>query len=666
VDAQMQAYRRDHAVGKTWPVAERILVCVSPSPLSADLVRAGRRMAARLGAEWIVAYVETPASARLPQADRDRVAQTLRLAEQLGAETATLSGPTMSEEILAYARARNASKIVIGKPGRSLWKRILLGSIVDALVRGSEEIDIYVVSGEGETEPAKPPRSRSRSPDWAAYGLAVGVVAACTATAWAMFHHVGLSNLIMVYLLGVVGIATRTSRGPTVVASVLSVAAFDFFFVPPYFSFAVSDSEYLITFAVMLLVALVISGLTVRIRSQAEAARARERHISSLYGMSRGLATRQSVDSVLETALRHIGEVFPGRLVVLLPDEAGRVMVRRRHPVEFPLDDATELAVAQWVHEHSEAAGLGTATLPGAKALYLPLLGSRGTVGILGVIPAEESPLENPEQLHHLEAFANHMALAIERAQLGEEARRAEVRAETERLRNSLLSSVSHDLRTPLATIIGASSTLVEGDEQLGAVARKELAASIHQEAERLDRLVNNLLEMTRLESGGVTIRKEWQSLEGVIGAALKRFEARLHDRPVHIDLPAELPLVPIDAMLIEQVLINVLDNAIKYTPAGTPIDISAVADGPVMTVTVADRGPGFASGDEERVFRKFYRGAKAIGPGVGLGLAICQAIVEAHGGRMWAEQRPGGGAVLRFMLPLGDAPPPEVPRTDE
>ena len=663
VDAEMQAYMRDHAVAKTWPVTERILVCVSPSPLSAQLVRAGRRLATRIGAQWIVAYVETPANARLAQADRDRVVQTLRLAEQLGAETVTLTGPTMSEEILAYARTRNVSKVVIGKPGRSFWKRIVLGSIVDALVQGSGEIDIYVVSGERETERARPPRIRPRPPDWPAYGLALGAVALCTALAWIMFPHVGLSNLIMVYLLGVVGVATRAGRGPTALASVLSVLVFDFFFVPPYLSFAVSDSEHLITFAVMLFVALVISGLTVRIRAQADAARGRERRIAALYAMSRELATTRGVDGLLETALRHIGEVFPGQLAVLLPDESDRVAARRTDPAEFAMD-ASELGVAQWVYSHGELAGLGTATLPGARALYLPLIGSRGAVGVLGVSPAEPRSVERPEQLHQLETFGNQMALAIERAQLGEEAQRAEVRAEAERLRNSLLSSVSHDLRTPLATITGASSSLMESGAELDETTRKELLGSIHQEAERLARLVNNLLEMTRLESGAAPVRKEWQLLEGVVGAALKRLETRLREHPVHVDLPPDLPLIPIDAVLIEQVFINILDNAAKYTPPGSPIAIRAAADGQAVTVEIADRGPGLAAGDEERVFDKFYRGAAAGGPGVGLGLAICRAMVAAHGGRIWAERAPASGAIFRFTLPLGDSPP-DLPAAD-
>jgi two-component system sensor histidine kinase KdpD len=319
------------------------------------------------------------------------------------------------------------------------------------------------------------------------------------------------------------------------------------------------------------------------------------------------------VDGLLDTASQHIADVFPGQLAVLLPGEDGRVTPRRVHPAEFSMDES-ELAVAHWVYQHRQLAGLGTATLPGARALYLPLVGSRGAVGVLGMSPADAHALESPEQLHQLETFANQMALAIERAQVSEDARRAEVRAEAERLRNSLLSSVSHDLRTPLASITGAASSLLESGDQLGDATRKELLSSIHQEAERLDRLVNNLLEMTRLEAG-VVIRKEWQPLEGVLGAALKRLEERLRDREVHIDLPGDLPLVPFDAVLVEQVLINVLENAAKYTPAGSAIDISAATVGGAVRVDIADHGPGFATGEEERCVRQVLPKPRREGP---------------------------------------------------
>jgi two-component system sensor histidine kinase KdpD len=656
VDAQMQAYMRDHAIAKTWPVAERVLVCVSPSPQAGLLVRAGRRLATRLGAEWIVAYVETPANAKLSQADRKRVVQTLRLAEQLGAETATLSGPTMSEEILGYSRARNVSKIVIGKPARSLWKRLLLGSIVDALVRGSGDIDIYVVSGDREGAVPKPVRPPAEPTDWPAYLEALAAVALCTGIAWLMFPYFGLSNLIMVYLLGVVAVAARSGRAPTVLASLLSVATFDFFFVPPYFSFAVSDTQYMVTFAVMLVVALVISGMTVRIRAQADSARDRERRTAALYAMSRELANTRGVTSLLAIAIQHVVEAFPVEVAVLLPDATGRLGAPSV-PVAVLRMDASEQAVAQWVFEHKELAGLGTSTLPGATALYVPLIGSRGAVGVLGVKPTEAHAFDSPEQLHLLETFANQTALAIERAVLAEEAQAAQLRVQGERLRNSLLSSVSHDLRTPLAVITGSASTLLESGSALEAAVRRDLLQTIRVEAERLNRLVQNLLEMTRLE-GGVEVRKEWHSIEEVVGAALSRLELILGDRPVHTEIAKDLPLAPMDDVLVEQVLINLLENAAKYTPAGSTIDVRAWAEDDRVMVEVADRGPGLSAGDESRIFEKFYRGAAPDSRGAGLGLAICRAIVEAHGGRIWAQNRPDGGAAFRFFLPIEGEPP--------
>ena len=657
VDAQMQAYMRDHAIAKTWPVAERVLVCVSSSPQATQLVRAGRRLATRLGAEWIVAYVETPASARLPQADRDRAVQTLRLAEQLGAETVTLSGPTMSDEILAYARARNVSKVVIGKPARSLWKRILLGSIVDALVRGSGEIDIYVVSGEKEAVVARPVRHRPVVTDWPSYAVALGVVGLCTGIAWLMYPYFGLSNLIMVYLLGVVAVAARSGRGPTVFASVLSVATFDFFFVPPFFSFAVSDTQYMVTFTVMLIVALVISGLTVRIRAQADAARDRERRTAALYAMSRELASSRSVETLLAIAVQHIVEVFPAEVAALLPHDGEQLGARTVAGATLR-PDTSELAVAQWVFAHREVAGLGTSTLPGAAALYVPLVGSRGAVGVLGVKPSDPHAFDSPDQLHLLETFANQTALAIERAVLAEEAQAAQLRIETERLRSSLLSSVSHDLRTPLAAITGSASTMLETRDQLPVAVQHALLQTIREEAERLNRLVQNLLEMTRLEAG-VEVRKEWHALEEVVGVALSRLELTLRDRPVRTELAKDLPLVPMDEVLIEQVLINLLENAAKHTPPGTEIDVRAWAEEGQAVVEVGDRGPGLAPGEEDRIFEKFYRGSRPQARGAGLGLAISRAIVEAHGGRIWALNRPEGGAAFRFVLPIGGEPPP-------
>ena len=658
VDAEMRHYMRDHAIHGTWPVRERLLVCIGPSPSSIRLVRAAKRMAEGLGAEWIVAYVETAAQTRLTQDARDRVAQTMRLAEQLGAETHTLTGARMSDEILAFARARNVSKIVVGKPERPLWRRIAAGSIVDTLVQGSGEIDVYVISGDRDDSRPMPPRAWQPQTEWTPYVAALVAVSISTAIAWAMFPYFAVSNLIMVYLLGVIIVATRYGRGGSLLATILSVAAFDFFFVPPYFTFAVSDTQYIITFAVMLVVALVISGLAVRIRAQAESARERARRMAALYAMSRELAITRGVRGLLEVAVRHIAEVFGTRVVVLLPQPDGRLAPDEGAAAQFPLD-ASELAVSQWVHEHGQVAGQGTDTLPGASGLYLPLTGSRGSVGVLGLRPQDPRPLQAPEQLHQLETFASQTALAIERARLAEEAEQAQVRAETERLRNSLLSSVSHDLRTPLASITGAASTLLDNEAHLDAATRRDLLESLHEEADRLNRLVQNLLEMTRLESGALQLHTEWHPVEEVVGAALGRFGKALAGRAVTTRVPSELPLVPMDDVLIEQVLINLLDNALKYTPPGSPIEVTAADTGGDVLIEVADRGPGLLPGEERRIFEKFHRSeATPTVRGAGLGLAICRGLVQAHGGRIWAENRPGGGVTIRFTLPVKEAPP--------
>jgi two-component system sensor histidine kinase KdpD len=320
--------------------------------------------------------------------------------------------------------------------------------------------------------------------------------------------------------------------------------------------------------------------------------------------------------------------------------------------------DASELAVGRWAYDHTQMAGLGTATLPGAKALYLPLTASRGTLGVLGARPADPHALETPEQLHQLETFANQTALALERAQLADEAQKAEIRAETERMRSSLLSSVSHDLRTPLASITGAASSLLETKAALDTPTSRELLETIQEESERLSRLVNNLLQMTRVESGALQLHRDWLPLEEIVGAALERLKQPLGDRPVTTRLPEDLPLVPIDDTLIEQVFVNLLDNVLKYTPTGSSIEIAAWTGEGNVTVEIGDRGPGLDPGEELHVFEKFYRGHPAAGRGAGLGLAICRGFVEAHGGRIWAENRTGGGAAFRFILPLIGTPP--------
>ncbi|HEV7507397.1 MAG TPA: sensor histidine kinase KdpD [Thermoanaerobaculia bacterium] len=413
VDAQMQLYRQAHNIGDTWPVAERLLVAVSSGPTAGQLVRGGRRLAERLRAEWVVVYVETPAELRLSQAERDRVWQTLRLAERLGAETVTLSGERPAEEILKYARRRNVSKIVVGKPLHSRWKDVLFGSVRDDLVRGSGGIDVYVISGEeGGGWPAaeKPGRPERDVRGYVAALLVTGLTLGLCISVRSYFQP---TNLAMLMLLSVVGISSRSTRGPAILASVLSVAGFDFFLVPPYYTFAITDAEYLLTFAVMLTTAIVVSTLTVRLREQAEAARTREERTAALYAMSRDLAAAPDLDAVLKAAAQHIHSVFLSQVLLLLPDETGRLAERAAEVVTY-LFDIREQAVSQWVFDHGRMAGKTTDTLPAAKGLYIPLRTSQGIVGVLGVHPADPQRLVAPEHLHLLEAFANQIALAIE------------------------------------------------------------------------------------------------------------------------------------------------------------------------------------------------------------------------------------------------------------
>jgi two-component system sensor histidine kinase KdpD len=661
VDAQMEIYRKAEAGERTWPITEKVLVCISPSPSAIRVVRAGRRLARRLRADWIVASVEQPRHQRLPARDRDYAAQALRAAGQLGGETVTLTGHDAVEEILRYARANNVSKIVVGKPGR-FWRlrELLAGSFVGRLAAASGDIDVFIVHGgrekASEDAVAPPPPAPI---DWRPYARAAVTVAASTAAAGAMFAlGVAAANLVMVYLVGVVLVAARWGRGPSILAAILSVAAFDFLYVPPFLTFSVSDTQYVVTFVVMLMVALLISTLTVRIKEQAEMARERERRTSTLYSLSRELASTRNLDAMIVALGRHVLDLFDGQIAVFLAGEDGRLAIRGESAPPFA-QDSKEAAVAQWVHEHSQHAGRGTATLAGARALHLPLVGSRGPVGVLAVDLGPDAGALPTDQMHVLETFANQAALALERALLARDAHRQRLAAEGEKLRNAILAAVSHDLRTPLAAISGAAGSLVSSEARLDPAAKRELVLTIHEEAERMNRLANNLLEMGRLQSKTVALRREWQPLEEVFGSALNQLESSIQDRDVVLNVPSDLPLVAIDEVLIERVLVNLLENALRYSPAGSPIELTASARPGEVTVEVLDRGPGIVPGEEGLIFDKFFRGEAARSRhGVGLGLAVARAVVEAHGGRIWAENRPAGGAAFRFTLPIGGEPP--------
>ncbi len=500
-------------------------------------------------------------------------------------------------------------------------------------------------------------RGARRRTGWPAYAGTSLVVAACTAIATLMQRHFDLSNLTMVYLVGVVVSAIAFGRGPAIAAAVLSVAVFDFAFVPPAFTFEVADTQYLVTFAVMLLVAVVIGTLTAWLREQLEGARLRELRTAALYRLSHDLAVQSTAGDVLRAAVARIAEVMDARVAILLPDEAGRLEALVG---DLGLPGAgAERAAAQWAYDNGEMAGSGTPVFPDAQGVHLGLRAPAKTLGVLSVRSLDRRGLHDPDWLQMLRALASQTTLALERCRLAEEAQAACMQAEAERTRSALLSSLSHDLRTPLAAITGAASSLRDDAGSLSAGTRRELADTISEEVQRLNRLIGNLLEMTRLESGAIRVRKEWHSLEEVVGAALARLEASLGDRPVHLALPADPPLIPLDDVLFEQVVWNLVENAHKYSPAGRPIDITAAIDGREIRLEVADRGPGLRPGEERQVFEKFYRGTTGSGqPGFGLGLTICRGIVAAHGGTIQAAGRPGGGATFTVRLSLEGEPP--------
>lgn len=661
VDAQMRRYMASEGIRRTWAAGDHLLVCIGPDERSGRLIRGTRRLAGALGARWTAVYVETPRHFRYSEADRARLEEHLRLAEKLGGETAVIEGAgTIPEDLLAYARSRNITKIVLGKPSRPRWMDALLGSPVDHLIRASGDIDVYVITGETSQESAPPRLSRRLTSPPRNYVLSALVVLLASGAARLIFHRTELADIVMVYLLGIVLVATRFGRGPSLLASLLSVAAFDFLFVPPYLTFAVGDFRHVGTFGVMLLVGVVIGNLTERIRAQARLAQSREQRTRALYQLGQALAREGGSTALVGTAIQNVATQFHSHAVVLLPDEAGRLRTPD-HQMAFPLNDQ-ERGVAQWVFDHGEPAGLGTRTLPGARATYLPLRGVTGVVGVMGVLPDSAPQWEEADQRQLLDAFANQTALALERTLLAEQGAADRRRADEERLRNALLSSVSHDLRTPLGVITGAVSMALD-TPGLSEAGRRELLQSAQEESQRLHRLVCNLLDITRLEAGSLELRKDWVPLEEIIGSALNRQELATEAHRVRVLLPEDLPVVPLDGVLMEQVLLNLLDNALKYSPPGSPVDIKAWASEKSLTLSVTDHGPGIAEGEEERIFEKLARGKGAAGrPGAGLGLAICRGIVTAHGGRIQATNHPHGGAQFLVTLPLGDPPPVPPP----
>lgn len=657
VDAQMREYREAQGIEQTWAINDQLLVAVGPSPYSARLVRAARRMSSSLHARWYAVYVEPRSARPMPQAMAQRLAKNLDLAEQLGAEVVTLNGEDPTEEILRFARARNITKLIIGKPAPGRWRERFRSSIVDKLVRQSGDIDVYVTAGDPDPQQPEPVALPPfRLPDVPSHAAAALLPALATALCLLVLRDDHLPDVVMIYLLAIMLASSRVGIGGSIFAALVSIAAFDFFFVPPYLTFAIDDLRHGTTFAVMFVVAVVISSLTQRIRNQALTAREREARTAGLYALSRELAAAQGLEQVVTFTAREIEKAFRCGVSVFIPSGGGTLSRCYASPnVGAPSE--RDSSISQWVLVNRREAGRGTSTLPGGTTLYLPLMGSPKLVGVLALTPEEPRLLDQPGQRRQLDAFAAQMALAMERAKLAHEAELARREMEAEQLRSTLLSSVSHDLRTPLAVITGATETLVQHGATLDSATNRELLGTVLEQAERLNRLIRNLLDMTRLESGAVKLSKDWLSIEELIGSALGHMDAQLVGRDVGVSLPADLPLVAGDAVLLEQVLSNLIENAVKYS-AGE-IEVKVVAVPGQVAIEVNDRGPGIPEGEEVRIFDKFHRSqSDRAREGVGLGLTICRAIVDVHGGEIWALNREGGGASFRFTLPVEQAPP--------
>ncbi|EJM95493.1 sensor histidine kinase KdpD [Herbaspirillum sp. YR522] len=678
VDADMRQYRADRSIAQLWQARERIVAAIGSGPGEERVIRQAARLAAKLQAEWLAVHVDL-ADARHGLAARERVLDHLKLAQSLGAQTASISGDDLPAALLQFARARNAGKLVVGQQRAAHWWRSTLSQRLAA--RG-EGIDIYSVArsqpgaqrGDDGAPAAADPLARRRRTQGSLW--AVASCAVTTALAFVLNDFLHPANVIMLYLVGVMLVATRHGRSASVLVSVLSVLSFDFFFVAPRFSISVSDAQYLLTLAVMLAVSLFISSLTARMRRQARVAMQREARASNLYMLGKELSALLTLDQILEIGRRHLAAVFGARIAFFLPDSANQLRLAAPDaaaPALHSVDDG----VAQWVYDNGQAAGRGTATLPSAGALYLPLTATMRTRGVLAFAIEGEgqdqllaaAQLALPENRQMLEIFCSQIAMAIERLHYAEVAQDALVSMESERLRNSLLAAISHDLRTPLTSLVGSADVLA-ADARLPGDAR-DSARTLSQQSHRMIGLMNNLLDMARLQAGAVTLQRQWNALEEVLGAALRLLQPALAQHRIAIRMAPELPLLRVDAVLLERVLCNLLENAAKYAPAGTTITVAAQlreqGSERELWLSVSDQGPGFGATAASHAFEKFTRGEhESSTPGVGLGLAICRAIVEAHQGRIWIAAPVPGMVGASVVLALPVERQPNLPEEDD
>ena len=662
VEDQLLSHMRAHAIPGPWAAGDRVLVCVSEAINTPALIRYARRAADRLHAPMTAIYVETARTQRLNNAERDRVAEYLRLAERLGASTMTIPGRKVADEVVAYAETNNITQIVIGKSDRSRWFEMIHGSVVHDLLRKTGSISVHVISAEaGQPTPSTSVTTRVPAEPVALLPFlgSAGAVTLALGIGELLVHSVGPESISLVFLMAVLAAAIAWGLLPALAACVFSVLAYNFFFLPPLYTFTIADPENVVALFFFLVVAVIVSNLTAAGRRQIVSARARAKTTAELYAFSRKLAGIGTLDDLLWATVYQVASMLRVRTVLLLPKpDATSLDVASAYPPEDQLDEA-DMAAARWCWEHNHPTGRGSDTLPGGKWLFLPLRTGSGAVGVIGIERDMPGPLLTPDERRLLDALADQAAVAIGRISLVRGLAEARVQAESDRLRAALLTSISHDLRTPLASIIGTVSSLRRYADKYDAADRDELLATLESEAERLNRFVGNLLDMTKLEAGIIDIKLDLADVAEIIGAALERTASVLARHQIKVSLAPDLPMLRLDPTLFEQVLFNLLDNAAKYSPAGSRIDLRARRDGDVVAVQVVDEGPGIPPDDLERIFDKFYRvqAQDRRRAGTGLGLAICRGFIEAQGGRIEAQnRRDRSGAILTIRLPVPEA----------
>ncbi len=661
VDAQMVQYMRSHAIPGPWPTQDRILVCLNESPVAKRLVRTARRMAERQRVPWIALYMRTPHYESLPEAAKDRIAEAMRLAERLEGEVVTIDVESrVADEIIAYAHKRNVTRLLIGRQRPRRWTGWLRETVAQELLRKATRFELTIVSPEDE-DARKDVISGgffSAFGDWNNYALAAAGVALAAAAAYGVALVLPLPNISLVFMTAVILVAIYLGRGPSILASVLSFIAYNVFFTKPYYNFSGFRRDDLLTIVFFLLVSVIVGNLAARLKIQIQSMRQSAQRTANLYEFSRKIAAAASLEDVLWAAVHHVASTLQSSSLVLLPQKDNRLSIAAGYPPEDQLA-LKDWGAAEWAWEHGSPAGWKSDTLPAADWLFLPMRTRRGMVGLLGVSFKDKSRPLAPDQWRLLETLVDQVAVAVERTNLASDIEEARLLTETEQLRSALLSSVSHDLRTPLVSILGSATTLATMGN-LNETSRKELVTTILDESERLNRFVQNLLDMTRLGYGALQPKREWYDLREVCGRAVKQLSKGLDKRHLAVDIPASLPLVHIDPVLMEQVFVNILDNAIKYTAEGGEIAVEALQSNGDLVIRISDDGVGIPQEARNAVFDIFYRvRAKDLQiAGTGLGLSICRGIIEAHGGRITAKDSPfQKGITIEITLPLGEAP---------